>query len=362
MKVFISWSGDLSKQIAGAISHWLPRAMHAVTPYYSPDMGKGKRWAVDLATALKDCKVGLIVLCPDNYQSSWINFEAGALSREFSESRVCPVLFGLRSDDIDGPLTQFQASRFTKEDFRKVLRSINEALEENALSEVILSDTYDKWWPDLESAVTKILEVAPVPSSPNASDREVLLIELNDLRHQYEEGQRQTHLLAAAVTELREVITSNNAAGTPNEALDLTGIWIDTAFGGQTKVAALIGEYLIFTYASPWPGAYFGTVRDKMFRFSWTRFDKSLQGKGYMRVNDSADQMQGGIWFDDTDVETMLTRDIYLEHHALSKTSAHIDSDAQSLVDQARDFLRNHQLINVCLTIACTGSVVASVF
>ena len=41
-KVFISWSGDLSKKIAEELRFWLPAVLQFVKPYFTPnDIEKG---------------------------------------------------------------------------------------------------------------------------------------------------------------------------------------------------------------------------------------------------------------------------------------------------------------------------------
>jgi hypothetical protein len=49
MKVFISWSGELGKQIARAITEWLPSALQNVKPWFSDDIEKGANWQNELS-------------------------------------------------------------------------------------------------------------------------------------------------------------------------------------------------------------------------------------------------------------------------------------------------------------------------
>ena len=58
MKVFISWSGELSKTLAEILKRWLPAVIQAVKPYYTPDdITKGVRWNTDIAKELEESQV-----------------------------------------------------------------------------------------------------------------------------------------------------------------------------------------------------------------------------------------------------------------------------------------------------------------
>jgi hypothetical protein len=176
MKIFISWSGIVSKKIAEALRQWIPGVIQAARPYYSPDdISKGSRWSSEIAKELDNSKVGVICLTKDNLQAPWIMFEAGALSKNIEISKVCPMLFGVEPSDIQGPLVQFQAARFSKEEVKKVIRMINVELGENALAPDVLDSVFEMWWPKLKEAVDSIMK----ESSPNAdvnlrSDRDLL--------------------------------------------------------------------------------------------------------------------------------------------------------------------------------------------
>ncbi|MPT22560.1 MAG: TIR domain-containing protein, partial [Starkeya sp.] len=110
MRVFLSWSGELSEQIAQIYRTWIPSVLQAAKPYFSPkDIEKGKKWSSEIEKELHSSSICLIFLTKENINSSWIMFEAGAVSKSIGPSHVCPILFDLDPTDITGPLSQFQA-------------------------------------------------------------------------------------------------------------------------------------------------------------------------------------------------------------------------------------------------------------
>jgi len=63
MKVFISWSGDYSRQLAEAIHEWLPNVMQFTKPFFTPtDIDKGARWHNEISKELEQSQIGLIVM------------------------------------------------------------------------------------------------------------------------------------------------------------------------------------------------------------------------------------------------------------------------------------------------------------
>jgi predicted house-cleaning noncanonical NTP pyrophosphatase (MazG superfamily) len=175
MKVFISWSGDISRQIGEAIKDWLPAVLQNVKPYFTPnDIEKGSRWNADISKELEQSKLGIFIYTKDNLESQWMLFEAGAISKTLDSSKVCPILFGLDNSDFKGPLTQFQTSQFQKTDFKKLVYSINNSLFDNKLDEKVLDEVFEMWWPKLESKVAKILDVNKVINTTIRNDRELL--------------------------------------------------------------------------------------------------------------------------------------------------------------------------------------------
>ena len=65
---------------------------------------------------LEGKNVGLLCVTRENYDKPWINFEAGALAKNYTTARVCPILIDLHPADITGPLTAFQMKRLIEGD------------------------------------------------------------------------------------------------------------------------------------------------------------------------------------------------------------------------------------------------------
>jgi hypothetical protein len=79
---------------------------------------------------------------------------------------VCPLLFGIDPADVKGPLVQFQAAPFTKEEMKKAVRMMNQELGTGALTSDVFDSVFDMWWPKLEEKVKKIM--APVQGTAKA--------------------------------------------------------------------------------------------------------------------------------------------------------------------------------------------------
>ncbi|MFY7742633.1 MAG: TIR domain-containing protein [Flavobacterium sp.] len=188
MNIFISWSGDKSKEIADALKNWIPKVLQSAKPYFTPsDIEKGSKWESEITQKLNECKVGLICLTAENTEKPWILFEAGALSNKLEKSRVCPILFGLTNSDLKGPLSTFQTTEFKKDDFKKLMKSINILLEENRIADLVFEEVFEAFYPKLEESITNILSVANVveESKPKRSDRDILEEILELTRKQY---------------------------------------------------------------------------------------------------------------------------------------------------------------------------------
>jgi Bacterial regulatory protein, Fis family/TIR domain len=174
MKVFISWSGQRSAAVADALRYWLSKVIQALEPWTSADdIEKGTRWRSGLASELEQSSVGIICLTRENLDSTWIHFEAGALSKQQENTYVCTFLFGLEPTDVREPLAQFQATRAQKDDLRKLVFTINKALGESKLPESELGETFEVWWPKFEERLARVSPDTPT-TEPLRSEIDLL--------------------------------------------------------------------------------------------------------------------------------------------------------------------------------------------
>lgn len=102
-------------------------------------------------------------------------FEAGAISR-IDLTLVCPITFDIEATDIQGPLAQFQVTKFTKEDMANLFNTINSAAGNAKLSEFTVQAVFEKWWPDLDEEVRKIMTATKTLEDKGKvrSDRELV--------------------------------------------------------------------------------------------------------------------------------------------------------------------------------------------
>ncbi|MBV1928231.1 MAG: toll/interleukin-1 receptor domain-containing protein [Gammaproteobacteria bacterium] len=170
MKVFLSWSGDISHKVAIVLRDWLPSVIQSIEPYVSSeDIDKGARWSTDIASELEDSTYGILCVTKDNLHAPWLTFEAGALSKTMDKSYVSPFLFNIKRAEVNGPILQFQSTVFEKDDIKKLLMSMNKACSEDQLTQERLEKALDVWYPDLEKNLQKIIVDAPPQKSVKAS-------------------------------------------------------------------------------------------------------------------------------------------------------------------------------------------------
>lgn len=157
MKVFISWSGNISWKVAVIFRDWLPSVIQSLEPYVSSeDIDKGARWSTDIAKELEDSTFGILCVTKENLEAPWLSFEAGALSKTMEKSFVTPFLFDIKRSEVQGPILQFQSTIFYKDDIKKMVQTLNKACGDAGISEQRLDKSFEVWYPTLEKELTEL--------------------------------------------------------------------------------------------------------------------------------------------------------------------------------------------------------------
>ncbi|MEW2084190.1 hypothetical protein [Streptomyces sp. NPDC005283] len=223
MRIFVSWSGIAAEKCAEELRNWLPYINPMLEPFVSSqDIAKGERGLPKIASELQGCSFGLVCVTRDNQAAPWINFESGALSRELGESMLAPFLLDLPVKDLEGPLTQFQATDSRKkEDVWALVTSINEKCE-TRVEQNRLRVTFDRFWGDLDSKLSEIRKAEPESSTPVRETADIL-DELVSLVREQSSRLQNLELLAnrAGVTyrinEPREVFIEDTRPSAPRD-------------------------------------------------------------------------------------------------------------------------------------------------
>lgn len=171
MKVFISWSGKLSKKVAQELKKWLPCIIQSIDVFYSSeDIEKGENWDSKISSELSECNYGIVCLTSENTIAPWINFEAGAIAKTL-DSRVSALMVDIKTSDIQGPLKRYQATKLEKEDIWQLISEINKATD-NPLDGNVLESTFNAIWDSMYAAIKKdIDEYVPSKKVNNSEDK-----------------------------------------------------------------------------------------------------------------------------------------------------------------------------------------------
>ncbi|HSE59223.1 MAG TPA: TIR domain-containing protein [Nitrospiraceae bacterium] len=154
MKVFICWSGRRSKEVAKSLHEWLPTVLDGLAPTYSPDIPKGERWFNTISQELSRSQAELICFTPENLESAWVYFEAGALFRE--TNKVFAFLYKVRPSNLSGPMSHFQSTEAHQDDVRKLIAVLTELMADKAPAPQIWQQRLTEQWPVFEERLRNV--------------------------------------------------------------------------------------------------------------------------------------------------------------------------------------------------------------
>jgi hypothetical protein len=179
MKIFISWSGEKSRQVALLLEEWIKCVIQASQPWMSSNIERGALWFSEINDQLSSVSLGIICLTAENKNKPWILFEAGALAKGLQTNRVCTLLIDLKNEDIEQPLAQFNHTAPDKEGMWQLINTINTHIGENRLPQNILEKVFHKNWIDFEEKFSVISTIkSTIPTKVTKRDNEEILMEL----------------------------------------------------------------------------------------------------------------------------------------------------------------------------------------
>lgn len=153
MKLFISWSGEQSREVATALSKWFPVVLRGIRPFISDDIEKGSRWQAKLDSELDTTDYGILCLTQQNIAAPWLLYEAGALAKSVASSRVATILIDLKAADVEAPLANFQNTLLERADMFKLVKDINARFDDARYLDADLTRQFDAHWGTIETLV-----------------------------------------------------------------------------------------------------------------------------------------------------------------------------------------------------------------
>ena len=119
LPVFISHASE-DRGLAQAFSAWLQGTLQVGSFVASTDIATGRDWRIEIQSALRKCKVGVVLITFNSSSREWVHYEAGAMA-----SRGIPLIpicfWNSRKADLPSTLLSRQACEWAEEDDRKKL-------------------------------------------------------------------------------------------------------------------------------------------------------------------------------------------------------------------------------------------------
>jgi len=251
LKVFISWSGTTSCEVAKLLSEWIGNVLQGVKCWFSPDdIEKGSLWFNDIGDGLSANNFGVLCLTAENINAPWILFEAGALYKGLSQSRVCPILIAdLTTADVRPPFSHFNLTTMNEGDMLRLMQTINRHTA-NPIEDERLIKTFKLWWPQLEIDYKKV--IANVPAlALNPRKAEDILEEVLDGVRQIQRSLPRTHIENSLASLMRGPAVSVNQEVDVNTSTEYNSGMLKITLLRDTPVATGSGKLAPEMSSSP---------------------------------------------------------------------------------------------------------------
>ncbi len=185
-KIFVSWSRPIASQIAPILRNFFQDVLGFDEIFLSQKIDSGRRWSDEIASALENCDAGVIVVTSENKGAPWLNFEAGAISKDVANANVVPLLWDVQVGDLaDSPMNQFQSKDFSRDEILATVLSFARIFD---IQEDGVNRRFSALWPKFESALAEVSSSPKGPdNAPNIADVYSLIQRMNSRLNSLEE-------------------------------------------------------------------------------------------------------------------------------------------------------------------------------
>ena len=294
--VFISWSGEESKAIADLIRNWLPLIIDG--PDYwlsSSDLPEGKRWSKVIFESLEKSDFGILIITPQNVNSPWILFEAGAISKSLDSGTVIPYLTLIEKNELKGPLSQFQAACSDYEGTFSVVKAINKMLL-IPINEKIIKERFDAFWSKYEKSLEQITDEIK-KTIPEKTSQELEIKKLH-------EDLLETTSILKQIASNNYIVSSKMTKSNLEDEKDymlLEGTWFNVDSQSHIYIK-LINGILVAPYCyhgnNELTAEYYNWKKTGDYYFCQFRwFDREIRGFAFYKLINN-DFFEGKWWYE----------------------------------------------------------------
>jgi hypothetical protein len=176
-RIFISWTGKQGSELAKSLKEFLAQFLDGKNLYVSEDnILPGQEWRAQLNRRLGKDQFGILVMTSAALESSWILFEAGALSSK-PNNCIIPFLFGVKASQLPSPLTAYQALVCTPEGTWRLIQRLRSLLGGVGSDQDIVDETTTpapqdfgiKWEPFCQRVTALLSKDIEIKNEPEGS-------------------------------------------------------------------------------------------------------------------------------------------------------------------------------------------------